>query len=734
MKIFHGIRWNREKKKLIVIFLVFLSLLTYGQQIPKEGIVIVGNGSTEMKKLNSNLLIFESDSADLLFSQISSSFFASKYKPFNTFIKKQPSLKKKSTYWAKITFKNLSKRSHWILYVGQGSHIELFSPDKFGAYQKKVNGSFVKGSKRDIKSAVIGSTYKFNLFLSSERETVVFIKLKGSFYSPRFSLELVAPNEFYAKNSEQKIVQSIFQGGLWIIIFYNLILFILVKDRTYLFYVLYTLSYSIYYIMYYDIYNEIPEVQIFASIISSQVSMLFYFQFMRSFVNAKQIIRKWDKVIRFWVLAKSTIVFLFILYKIIDFNTELLDSFVVLNFYVDGSLFLITIVLLVLSKDTLARYVVIGSFFLMIGSVLSTISFSKILEVNFNENYFSQAGIFLELVLFSVGLGYRERKNEQEKRLAQEENARILKEQNVTLERKVKERTLEITEKNEELMMQKEEILTQRDALQERGEELQFAYNQITDSVRYAQTIQTAILPFEKKIKRVFDDYFIIFYPKDIVSGDFYWFNTIEDSSSVKAVVSAIDCTGHGVPGAFMSMIGNTLLNETINEKRIFDPAEVLTRLHHKIRQDLRQAETNNSDGMDMALCVVEQMPDQQYKLTFSGAKRPLYYIHEGELEQLKADRFSIGGEVYEDERERVFTNKEIMLDKGDMFYLLTDGFGDTPGMDRKRFGSRNIKKMITDAKDLSMPAQKEAFEAALANHMGDQEARDDVTFLGFKL
>mgnify|MGYP001110992186 CR=1 FL=1 len=375
----------------------------------------------------------------------------------------------------------------------------------------------------------------------------------------------------------------------------------------------------------------------------------------------------------------------------------------------------------------------------MLGWFLSALSFAGVFQLDIilginNRNYFSQSGLFLELVLFSVGLGYRERKNEQEKRLAQEENARILKEQNVTLERKVKERTAEISEKNEELMMQKEEILTQRDALQERGEELQFAYTQITDSVKYAQTIQNAILPFEEKIKQIFDDYFIIFYPKDIVSGDFYWFNTIDDGGNPKAVVSAIDCTGHGVPGAFMSMIGNTLLNETINEKRIFDPAQVLTRLHQKIRQDLRQAETNNSDGMDMSLCVVEQLPDNQYKLTFSGAKRPIYYIHEEELHQLKSDRFSIGGEVYEDERERVFTNQEIMLNKGDMFYLTTDGFGDMPGMDRKRFGSRRIKKMIVEAKDLSMAEQKENFETTLANHMGDQDARDDVTFLGFKL
>jgi serine phosphatase RsbU (regulator of sigma subunit) len=263
---------------------------------------------------------------------------------------------------------------------------------------------------------------------------------------------------------------------------------------------------------------------------------------------------------------------------------------------------------------------------------------------------------------------------------------------------------------------------------------LQFAYNQITDSVRYAQTIQNAILPFEPKIKQIFEEYFIIYQPKDIVSGDFYWFNTIQGENSTKTVAAVIDCTGHGVPGAFMSMIGNTLLNETINEKHIFDPARVITLLHQKIRSDLRQAETNNSDGMDMSLCVIEPLANDEFKLVFSGAKRPLYYVHQGEFNQLKADRFSIGGEVYEDERERIFTNKELILSKGDALYMMTDGFGDTPDDERRRFGSRNIKKMIKENVALPMQRQKTVFEDTLTKHQGSQEARDDVTMLGLRL
>ncbi len=724
-------------KKSIPIFLFLylcICLSLFSQTSLRDKYILVTKGDSTYSNLNKYLYILEDSTNNIEFSQIIGDSNKHKFTSYRNYKKANTRFTRNKTYWAKLVLKNQSDRNHWILYAGRGSLLELHYRDENGVYRTKINGSLVAGRKRDVKTFIVESLYKFNVLLKPNKPVVFYLKIQGKFYNPRYALKLQNSNIYESEESYLIIIQSIFQGALWIIILYNIILFLIVKDKTYLFYVFYVLMYSLYYLGYYDFLNNYPYTQVFVAMLSSEFSLVFYFLFMQLFVNAKVILGRWNKVINTWIIIKLIFVFGLFIFVFNTLNLVDVDIFLLAILLVDVIFFIVTFIFLVKSKSILARYFVIGSFLLMLGWALSVLSFFGLITVDQNENYFSQGGLFLELVLFSVGLGYRERKNEQEKRLAQEENARILKEQNVTLERKVKERTIEITEKNEELMVQKEEILTQRDALQERGEELQFAYNQITDSVRYAQTIQNAILPFEQKIKRVFEDYFIIFYPKDIVSGDFYWFNTIDDSEYPKAVVSAIDCTGHGVPGAFMSMIGNTLLNETINEKRIFDPAEVLTRLHDKIRQDLRQAETNNSDGMDMALCVVEQMPDQNYKLTFSGAKRPLYYIHEGELEQLKADRFSIGGEVYEDERERIFTNKEIILNKGDMFYMLTDGFGDTPGMDRKRFGSRNIKKMISAAKDLSMPDQKENFEQTLANHMGDQEARDDVTFLGFKI
>jgi serine phosphatase RsbU (regulator of sigma subunit) len=726
--------------ELWLVLIVFLLPLSTQAAIDSLW-VNLAKGKEQIKNINQKICILEDSTNTSSFAWATGVKQTKQFLPYTEFKKRTPRLQKGKTYWARFTINNESYHNHWILYVGRASNIEFYAPDSLGKYQKKISGRSVPGSQRDIRSIIVESRYKFHLLLY-KKQTTIYIKLKGDLHTPKFDLKFVKPSLFYTKSSQAKIIQSIFQGALWIIILYNLILFVQVKDKTYLFYVLYALSHSFYYLAYYDILNESPTLQFLTSAIASQTSMLCYFLFMRLFVNTKKILPKWGKLIGKWVKIKFVLTIILAIWLGVTLELYLGTLGAVSILLVDLIFFLITLFLLLRTKSVLARYFVAGSSFLMLGWILSIIGFSTLLNIDaksnlrwgFENNYFSQIGIFLELVLFSVGLGYRERKNEQDKRLAQEENARILREQNVTLERKVKERTREITEKNEELHMQKEEILSQRDSLQERGEELQFAYNQITDSVRYAQTIQNAILPFEPKIKQIFEEYFIIYQPKDIVSGDFYWFNTIQGENSTKTVAAVIDCTGHGVPGAFMSMIGNTLLNETINEKHIFDPARVITLLHQKIRSDLRQAETNNSDGMDMSLCVIEPLANDEFKLVFSGAKRPLYYVHQGEFNQLKADRFSIGGEVYEDERERIFTNKELILSKGDALYMMTDGFGDTPDDERRRFGSRNIKKMIKENVALPMQRQKTVFEDTLTKHQGSQEARDDVTMLGLRL
>ncbi len=219
--------------------------------------------------------------------------------------------------------------------------------------------------------------------------------------------------------------------------------------------------------------------------------------------------------------------------------------------------------------------------------------------------------------------------------------------------------------------------------------ELEVKNKDITDSINYASRIQTAMLPDTDKITQNLPENFILFKPKDIVSGDFYWFSVREN----KIIIAAVDCTGHGVPGAFMSMVGDAILNQIVNIERILSPELILQRLHIKVRQALKQETGTTKDGMDISLCVID-LPNKI--LEFAGAKNSLVYIQNNELQELRADRCSIGGEQYENER--IFTKSTLAIDTPTWIYLFSDGFPDQFGgtsEKRKKFLTKNLKNLF---------------------------------------
>jgi serine phosphatase RsbU (regulator of sigma subunit)/tetratricopeptide (TPR) repeat protein len=257
----------------------------------------------------------------------------------------------------------------------------------------------------------------------------------------------------------------------------------------------------------------------------------------------------------------------------------------------------------------------------------------------------------------------------------------------------------------------------------------------ITSSIRYALTIQQAMLPDEVVLKEYFNP-FIIYKPKDIVSGDFYWFSAGDKTKKDnKYFLSLVDCTGHGVPGAFMSMIGNRLLSEIVNERKIEDPKEVLEILNHEIRVALRQEKTDNNDGMDISFCCFERKNGSTIKITYAGAKRTIYCIRKdtGEFISLKGDRRSIGG-LGEKKDHLTFTNHEVDFTPGDMLYLSTDGLIDQNGPDRKRYGSKRFEDFLVSLYAHPVEKQKELFEHEIETFMNSQDQRDDITIFGVQL
>jgi len=258
----------------------------------------------------------------------------------------------------------------------------------------------------------------------------------------------------------------------------------------------------------------------------------------------------------------------------------------------------------------------------------------------------------------------------------------------------------------------------------------------ITASIRYAKTIQQAILPDLSAIKKYFD-VFVLYSPKDIVSGDFYWFHEIQTKAPEQKclLLAVVDCTGHGVPGAFMSMIGNRLLNEIVFERRIDDPKEILNILNAEIRSALRQEQTDNNDGMDISLCRFIKQNDGEVLLTYAGAKRNMQIIKKErkEVTKLKGDRFSIGGSG-ENKENVVFRDQEAQISSGDHIYLSTDGIVDQNGPDRSRFGTNRLEEILFKYSRFSMEEQEYSIRQEIERFRQNEDQRDDITLVGIKI
>lgn len=250
----------------------------------------------------------------------------------------------------------------------------------------------------------------------------------------------------------------------------------------------------------------------------------------------------------------------------------------------------------------------------------------------------------------------------------------------------------------------------------------------ITDSINYASRIQESVLPSDSEIKKQLPESFIYFQPRDIVSGDFYWLSTIRE----KIIIACVDCTGHGVPGAFMSLIGNTLLNEIVNEKQIVDASLILKRLHLEIVKALHQNtdRVQSKDGMELSLCVID---NNTKIIEFAGARNPLYIVKDDAIIEIKPDMKSIGGDG-NDSAEIEFTRQIIQIQKNMSIYMFTDGYMDQfGGPENKKYNIPNFKKLLIEIQSLDMDKQKEIVEESLQKWKGDYKQIDDILVIGIR-
>jgi len=287
------------------------------------------------------------------------------------------------------------------------------------------------------------------------------------------------------------------------------------------------------------------------------------------------------------------------------------------------------------------------------------------------------------------------------------------------------ERVLEqkVIERTEEVVKQKEEI-------QVKSTQLETLYKQVTDSIRYAKRLQEAILPTDSAVRQILPKSFVLFKPKDIVSGDFYWINQIEN----KSYIAAIDCTGHGVPGAFMSIVGYNILKEiTFNDETAIAPSIIMDKMSKAVVKTLNpksgMAENANQtkDGMDMSLCCVDY---DKMELQYAGAFNPLYLIRNGELILYKADKFPIGFRIDSDIQN--FKNNIIPLQKGDTFYIFSDGYADQFGGPKgKKYMSGNFRELLIKTSQQPIENQQAFLDKTIESWRGGLEQVDDMLVIG---
>lgn len=534
-----------------------------------------------------------------------------------------------------------------------------------------------------------------------------------SLYTLSLPLEVVDINQFLMDESHTQLLMGFIFGLSFLILFYNLLLYLVLKDKPSLYYVIYIAIFWFYNSMVagLDIQYFYPSAVNWPGYGTSIFAALTFFAsalFVRKFFQTKRRMPYFDKfflvvMILGIILAIYPIIFgLSIPYKKVITYIPVLILLPIL----------ITGVIRMLQGFKPAIFFVCGWTLLMIGIILYGLRGAAVIESNLITTYGVILGAFGETFLLSLSISYQVsilRKEKDEAQLQQivylEEMQEMKDEANRELEIKVKHRTKEVEQQKEELTEKNKQII---------------------DSINYAQHIQQAILPPKEELDAKIKDYFILFKPRDIVSGDFYWFH--EEGDSLYLTIA--DCTGHGVPGAFMSFLGYSLLNEAILEKRLKDPAAIITEMHERLIRALRKDRSSEHvyDSIDLAMIVVNK---KTREVNYSGAMRPLYIISKGEVEQIKATKKSVG----EMHKEYPYESVRTTVESGDMLYLFSDGYPDQfHHQTNKKFTTRVFRNLLCEISNDSCINQEKRLNAELKSWQGSGWQVDDILVAGIRM
>ena len=700
-----------KKQYSFILFCFFWSNLIFAAGLDKAAVLL--DDSSNQYNVYQKLYQCTDSTDTLSFQSVQTETYQNKFQLHQSV--DEPNLGfTDATYWFKLRIQNNSTARKILLEIPYPflNQLDVFIPDSSGHYKSTRVGDHFPFGQRQIRH----KNFLFEIDFASSEQKTIYVNIHCDGEATSFPIRLLKTLELAQNDYAEQIVLGVYYGILLFAFFLSIFLGISLREKLNFYYLLYILGIGIFQLSldglaFQYLWPNSPWLANHVIPMAGSFAVFFLLVFSQQLLNTAKLAPQLNRAIWLMALLDAALHFMSLFNN--PFYALSLKS---LNFIalLSNLLVLITAIYIYRKKYQPARYFLVAFSLLILGVLTALLKNFGVLPRVFLTEYGIQIGSAIEIIFLSFALAERVKTLKEEKQQIQNllveqlrENNKTQRELNLELEKKVHTRTLEIQEQNK--------IIADKN-------------KDITDSINYAKRIQEAILPHHSMGWLNHENSFVYFRPRDIVSGDFYWFNEKDN----KLIVVAADCTGHGVPGAFMSMIGTTLLNKVVNDKGETQPSEILKLMDLNILDALKQKgdSSSNRDGMDMAICTIDR---EKQKLIYSGASRPLYLVRNSELIEFKSSIFSIGG--YLEGKTKIFDEEQIDYIENDMIYLFSDGYADQFGGEKgKKFMSKNMRQLFAEIASLSLEEQKEKVNSTLQNWMNKNKQVDDILVIGIRL
>ncbi len=548
-----------------------------------------------------------------------------------------------------------------------------------------------------------------------------FLNLKSHGETIMLPLILRDPTTFHQMDRDRQFLNGIYYGVMVLVFVLFSFFYWVSRESSFLFYVLWVLSIgfsqmSVDGYSYRWLFSNAPWLADRAVLTTTIISIFFVSLYAKDYLKTRErsltLDRIYKGILGLSLLAIATSLTNGQLYVITHPFINALSFFTAI-------FILISIIVLKRMRYRIPLPFTLAFIFLITGVTLFLLGNTGIVQ---NTVFFKNAlkfGSITEIFFLSITMALKYREVQEEKEKAQAEALQELEEKKAIVDRHNRELEQRVAERTEALNNEKEKLAARN--------------QEILSSIRYARRIQEAVLPSEKRLSEHFSSSFVLLKPRDQVSGDFYWLRKDPEPSNA-VYFAAVDCTGHGVPGAFLSLMGKDILDRGIREPGVDSPSTVLDHLDNSIRETLlsgnADADNEMKDGMDLALCKLDQ---EKRSVRFAGANNPLYIIRDGELIELKGNKRAIGRSLKH--TEEGFTEQHYKLQKGDTLFLFSDGYADQFGGEHgKKFKYSRFKELLCSIQTDSMAEQKRILDETIEEWRNDLEQVDDILVLGLRI